>query len=136
MKRFVLHTARYEKWVREKFDVQRSEKCGSDYALYIAWEGGIAALTRGLTELLETAAMLENPVYRCSPRMRTLARGLRDTAACGEDAERLRQFLRANKSLHIEGYIHFRMGRYIEMLDMLSYRLIKKMRLHAKGDWL
>jgi hypothetical protein len=48
----------------------------------------------------------------------------------------LRRFLRGNRQLHMEGYIRFRMGKYCEGLDVLSYRLIKKLNLHAKKDWL
>jgi hypothetical protein len=130
--RLTLYTVRYIKLIEERLPVQRKEKCGNDYALYITWENGREALVRSLLAVLEEAAMYENPVYRCSPKMRRLALQLRKMPLYENETENLRSYLRCNKHLHIEGYVMFRMGKYNESLDMLSYCLIKKLNLHAK----
>jgi hypothetical protein len=108
------------------------KKCGEDTVLYFAWGEGINALARKLMDALAEVCMLENPFYCYSHAMRGLALDLRRTPLYIEETNKLRGFLRNNKRLHIEGYIQFRMERYAEMLDILSYRLIKKLRLHAK----
>jgi hypothetical protein len=66
--------------------------------------------------------------------MRQLARELRKTTLYKNETDNLRRFLRTNKCIHVEGYVKFRMEKYSEMLDLLSYRLIKKLNLHAKED--
>jgi len=84
--------------------------------------------------LLAEVAMRENPVYAHAPKMRALARQQANTSLYLAETARLRAFLRDNDALHIEGYVRFRMRAYAEMLDMLSYRLIKKLRLNARED--
>ncbi|MCL2501038.1 MAG: putative sporulation protein YtxC [Defluviitaleaceae bacterium] len=135
MVRLTLYTVRYIKLIEERFAVIKKEKCGNDCALYFAWAGERELLVQVMMGLLEEAALYENPVYRHSPKMRRLTRELRNTPLFADETEKLRRFLRTNKRLHIEGYVAFRMGKYREALDMLSYRLIKKLNLHAMWDW-
>ncbi|MCL2605228.1 MAG: hypothetical protein FWD90_12175 [Defluviitaleaceae bacterium] len=134
MVRLTLYTVRYIKLIEERFAVIKKEKCGNDYALLFAWAGEREALARAVMGILEEAAIMENPVYHYSPKMRLLARELRKTPLYAYEQERLQRFLRTNGYLHVEGYAVFRMGKYNEALDMLSYRLIKKLNLRANGD--
>jgi len=139
MKRFTLYTERYIQKAREFMAqknccVHNEEKRGGQFAFYFTWEGGDPA--QALMELLEEVALQENPVYRHAPKMRMLARELRSTPLFVNEVNELRQFLRINKYLHIEGYVAFRMGKYCEKLDMVSYSLIKKLNLHRREDWL
>jgi hypothetical protein len=134
MMRLTLYTARYIALIEERFAIARKEGCGNDYALSIAWAGERDGWVQALMGLLEEVAILENAVYRYSSKMRALAKELRKTPMYINELERLKGFLRTNGSLHVEGYAAFRMGKYNEALDMLSYRLIKKMNLYAKGD--
>ena len=101
----------------------------------IAWKaaqgGGVA---EALLVMLEEIAVLENPVYRHSPKLRALADGLRGTPLHQRELVRLREFLKTASSLNIEGYITFRMVEYREKLDMVAYTLIKKMNLAKKGQ--
>jgi hypothetical protein len=84
--------------------------------------------------LLAEITMQENPVYRHAPKMRELARRLRETPRYKQEIHMLRKYFKSNTGLHIEGYVRFRMGWYAEMLDLLSYRLIKKLRARTLKD--
>jgi len=136
VKRYTLYTTRYAKQVNECIKITQTQKCGSEYALHFAWEGGTEALAHALFPILARAAQGEHAIYRTSPAMRKLAQALRETRLYEVQVKGLALFLRHNRNLHIEGYVRFRMGDYIEGLDMLSYRLIKQMNLYAKKDWL
>jgi len=104
-------------------------------ALLAAWGAqGRGKWVREVMALLCEAAMRENAVYRHAPKLRLLARGLRETPRYRAEEQALKRFLRDNERLHMDGYVRFRMGWYAEMLDMLSYRLIKKLRATARGD--
>jgi hypothetical protein len=141
MKRLTLYTVRYEQMLNgfveahaESVVVRQAARRGNDYALCFAWAGDAASLAEPLMALLGEAAVQENPVYRCSPKMRLLARELRHTPLYENELEGLKRYLRTSGHLHIEGYLLFRMGRYCEKLDMMSYGLIKKLNLFAKED--
>jgi len=139
MKRLTLRTVQYVHIVKEfaaarDVCVLRAKKRGCDHTFHLMWAGERGALARGLMDLLEEVAMQENPVYRCSPMMRRLARALRGMPFYEKEIQGLGRFLQGNDSLHMEGYVRFRMGKYCEMLDSMSYSLIKKMNLHARED--
>jgi hypothetical protein len=87
--------------------------------------------TDTLTAMLEEAAAMENPVYKCSQQMMNVARDLRDAPIHAEDVKQLAEFLRLNSALNIEGYVAFRMAEYSYRLDLTAYGLIKK--LQAKS---
>jgi len=137
MKQIILHTkyiSRFERFLRE------IEKTGSVQV----WRGeqGQAAITwrlrnndyilGKLLNQLETTAMLENPVYRCSPKLRGIARRFLPLRLHEGDGIRLRAFVKGAKIMHLEGYVGFRMTEYSEALDLLAYRLIKKLDLAQK----
>ena len=136
MKRYIINTSRYAKAVKKQIDAVRMKKCGEEYALSFSWKGGAHILARSLMPVLEAAAQYENPVYRNAPVMAKLALTLRNSCMYEGETAALTRFLQSNHCLHIEGYTRFRMSDYHEALDMLSYRLIKKMKLFAKKDWL
>jgi len=83
----------------------------------------------GLLALLINTALQENPIFKHSPKLRDMAGDLRDTQVYVNLKRGLIRFLRANNSLHLDGYVAFRMTEYREKLDMMSYSLIKKMKL-------
>jgi len=89
----------------------------------------LPVLTNGLIALLIDIALEENPVYRHSQKLRDMAYDLRDTALHRKLAGDLTRFLTRARDLHLEGYLNFRMAEYREKLDMMSYSLIKKMKL-------
>ena len=82
-----------------------------------------------LTALLIDIALQENPVYQHSPKMREMAGDLRGTQVYANLRRGLIRFVKNNRTLHLEGYVAFRMKEYREKLDMMSYSLIKKMKL-------
>lgn len=82
--------------------------------------------------LLEHVAIQANPVYRHSVKLAELAADLRSTPIHAENTRRLAAFLKHNTSMHLEGYAAFRMRTFKEKLDMMTYTLIKKIRLSER----
>jgi len=83
----------------------------------------------GLITLLVDVALQENPVYQHSPKLRDMAGDLRGTQLYANLRRGLIRFMKQSPSIHLEGYVAFRMKEYREKLDMMSYSLIKKMKL-------
>ena len=89
-----------------------------------------AAVDAGaLAKLLEDIALLRHPIYGPSPKMTDMARALRQTDIHENNVQALSRYLHEHDTLHLEGYAAFRMPEYHEKLDMMSYCVIKKLRL-------
>jgi len=85
--------------------------------------------TDALTHLLERIVIFKHPVYGHSRKLADMA-----TELCGGEIHqanrrRLDAYLLEHDELHLEGYAAFRMSDYRNKLDMLMYRLIKKLKL-------
>ena len=87
------------------------------------------AFIEGLMTLLADIAIQENPVYQHSPKLREMAGDLCGTPLYAAVRKDLTRFIKRSRVLHLEGYVAFRMSDYCEKLDMMSYSLIKKMKL-------
>jgi len=85
-----------------------------------------------LMSLLTDIAQLENPIYKHSPKLRDMAKDLHKTPMYAATCKALSRFLRHSRTLHLEGYVTFRMADYRDKLDIMSYSLIKKMKLIHK----
>ena len=85
-----------------------------------------------LMSLLVDIAVHENPVYKNSKKLQDMAASLYDTPIYTAVCKALARYLWRNNSLHLEGYVSFRMSEYREKLDIMSYSLIKKMKLIHK----
>lgn len=110
------------------FKVQEERQSQSElYAVRCAYEGEFPA--EALTALLEEIAVLENPVYRHSAKLKTLALDLCHTDIHALNVRRLTAYLKENRVLQVEGYVTFRMAEYREKLDLMMYSLIKRLRL-------
>ena len=83
----------------------------------------------GIINLLTNIAINENPIYKNSPKLQNMAHDLRSTGVYVNLQKALIHFLKQNRNLHLEGYVNFRMSEYREKLDMMSYSLIKKIKL-------
>jgi len=83
----------------------------------------------GLINLLVNIALQENPVYQHSSKLRDMAGDLQGTQLYANLRRGLIRFMKHSPSIHLEGYVAFRMKEYREKLDMMSYSLIKKMKL-------
>jgi len=87
------------------------------------------AFIEGLISLLVDIALQENPLFQHSPKLRDMAGDLRGTQLYANLRRGLIRFMKQSPSIHLEGYVAFRMKEYLEKLDMMSYSLIKKMKL-------
>jgi hypothetical protein len=134
LKRLTVLTERYEKIMRaylrspdtQQWTVTGEGKDGRTCFMRLTYtpEGRFADT---LAALLEEAAAMENPVYRCSPQMLNIARDLRSAPIHMEDVQQLTEFLKFNATLNIEGYVAFRMAEYSYRLDLTAYGLIKRL---------
>ena len=104
------------------------------------WHGELFSITyrykstqpdfmESLITMLTDIAMQENPIYQHSPKLQDMARDLRNTSLFTSSLNSLVHFVKYSRILHLEGYVTFRMTEYREKLDMMSYSLIKKMKL-------
>ena len=82
-----------------------------------------------LTNLLVDIALQENPVYKQSAKLREMAADLRVTPIYDALCRDVTHFIKHSRVLHLEGYVTFRMSEYREKLDIMSYSLIKKLKL-------
>jgi len=96
-------------------------------SIKFCWESSATAdFACALLRLMQNIAMLENPVYRHSPKLQGLAENLQ--TAC--EAERLCAYIKGSKQLHLEGYVIFRMDEYRAKLDNMLYTIVKKINLN------
>jgi len=84
-----------------------------------------------LAQFLEHIAVLRHPVYRYSPKLINIALELRHTEIHETNVKQLTQYLQENDTLHLEGYIAFRMADYHNKLDMMTYCIIKRLQIHS-----
>ena len=91
--------------------------------------GSVQNIVDDIIILLTNIAINENPIYKNSPKLQSMARDLHNTGVYVNLQKALIHFMKQNQNLHLEGYVNFRMSDYHEKLDMMSYSLIKKMKL-------
>ena len=91
------------------------------------YEPVVDGMTDEFTFLLENIVVQENPVYKHSIKLQRLAVDLRQTSIHIFNRERLTQFIKHSRLLHLEGYVAFRMTEYRHKLDMITYSLIRRM---------
>jgi len=136
MKQLTIYTNRYSQLL-EEFTASAASNVlivrragwlnGGLFAINCAYNP--AAFARGLMTLLADIALQKNPIYQNSQKLRDMAGDLRGTDLYTTALGELSRFLKHNRILNLEGYVTFRMSEYREKLDMMSYSLIKKMKL-------
>ena len=133
MKRLNIHTSNYKSELTGfKKVLEKNNLC-----LVQPYTGGISLAWESLANdmvidalllMLQSIVMHENPVYRHSPKLRDLANSIKDTELHIHELQLLKAFIRANKNIHLDGYAAFRMEAYREKLDMMLYRIVKKIK--------
>jgi len=99
----------------------------SCFFMKLAWEKSVAdKITQELIHMLYHIVTNENPVYKYSPKLKDLSTSLHNTPQYENDVEQLKSFLHSSKELNIDGYVTFRMDEYKEKLDMMLYKIVKK----------
>jgi len=136
MSQLTIYTHRYSKFL-ECFAIDIAEG-DAVISNIVRRKGGLFLLncnvgSREVAErlliLLIDIAMQENPIYKQSSKLQEMAGDLRGTRLYASLRRNLIRFVKHNRVLHLEGYMTFRMTEYREKLDMMSYSLIKKMKL-------
>jgi hypothetical protein len=132
MKLLTLYTEKYEHKLRAflegaAVDLRGHGRFGALYCARCAYDPAEPQFAAAFACFLEEIVLHENPVYRCSPKLRGALKNMKD--AHREIKENLQKYLRQNKTLHIEGYTAFCMEGYKYALDLMMYELIKKLKL-------
>ena len=142
MKHLTLYTVQHEqmlqsvaaKWtLHDKVIIEKGRWLRNNhvFGMRTRWACSLTDMAEEVMALLAAVAMQANPVYRQAPKLRQMAQALQSTHLYIEHVDKLKIYLRANKSLHMEGYVMFCMEDYRRRLDMMSYSVIKKIR--ARG---
>lgn len=93
----------------------------------------INLLSQTLFHFLMDITECENNIYKHSPKLKALALKSRKSSVFTEEIKNLKEFIKENKTLHLEGYVKFRMADYAGKLDLMTYAIIKKIKF-SKGD--
>jgi len=142
MKQLTLYTYNHEKELRN-FAKQAAPYINVNWAKWqekkrlfginVSWVTYKSAeyenFTNRLMIFLEEIAINNNPIYKHSQKLITLAQDLMHTKLHNHELVQLKMYLKNNKILHLEGYTTFRMEEYRNKLDILAYSLIKKLNL-------
>ena len=138
MKRLTIYTKQHEYILREfareigtaSVDWAKWRDNDRLFGVCITWENAMhGSIVEKLAVFLQDIAALENPIYKHSPKLREIAKRLQSTPAHSREVKRLKSFLKNSRTLNIEGYIAFRMSEFRHQLDIMSYRVIKKLRI-------
>jgi len=83
----------------------------------------------GFCAFLDWAAFQENAALRNMPRLAELTRKLISQDVGRLNRDRLAEYIKNNRILDVEGYVHFRMAEYNDYLNCLLYAIIKRIRV-------
>lgn len=131
MQYIALHTSAYKQalfshadtWAKDQLCLIRRQK----NSILLYWPNTAThTVAKALLLLLSHIAMMENQVYKYSPKLRDLAEGIQATAVHKQEQNQLAHFLSHNQELYLEGYATFRMEAYKKKLDFMLYTLAKK----------
>jgi len=135
MKRITIHTTNYknklinfaEAVAARNLCITEKEHQAGDYSIKFTYETSATSdFVHTLILLLYDIATHANPIYRYSPKLKDLAENVQNTPLHKRNIKQLQAFLRTNKALHIDGYATFRMEAYHTALDMMLYKIMKK----------
>jgi len=96
------------------------------HLLPITWEHSPCEVAGALLHVIYSIVIRQNPVYKNSPKLQELATGLNDTPQYTYDQARLVAFIKTHTELYFDGYITFCMDDYRAQLDMILYKIVKK----------
>jgi len=129
MKRVMIYTT---KNTSELADFAKSISCDicsveSEVPLGLVWRASNSdKVLATLLQLIHKIAMNENPVYRNSPKLASIAEGLVNSPIHNSEIQKLKDFLRISKVLNLDGYIMFCTDEYRAKLDLMLYTIVKK----------
>ena len=82
--------------------------------------------TEGFYSFLNWVAFQENAALKGMPKLAKLTRKLISSDIQRCNIERLDEYIKMNRTLHVEGYVHFRMAEYNDYLNRLLYSIVKQ----------
>jgi len=85
--------------------------------------------SEGFFSFLNWVAFQENAALRGLPKLAELLHKLVSSDVERRNIERLEEYTKNNRMLHVEGYVHFRMAEYNDYLNCLIYAIIKKTKI-------
>jgi len=94
--------------------------------LPIKWEESPCEVADTLLQIIYKITIRQNPVYLNSPKLQELATCINETPQYTNDKTRLVAFVSTHTELNLDGYITFCMDDYRAQLDLILYKLVKK----------
>ncbi|MDR2650178.1 MAG: hypothetical protein LBB94_10745 [Clostridiales bacterium] len=82
--------------------------------------------TEGFYSFLEWAAFQENAALKGIPKLAELTRGFISPDIGLRNIRILDEYIKKNRTLHVEGYVHFRMAEYNDYLNRLLYGILRR----------
>jgi len=82
--------------------------------------------TEGFYSFLDWVAFQENAVLRGAPKLTKLTRKLITPAMEKGNIKHLDEYIKKNRFLHVEGYVHFRMAEFNDYLNYVLYAIMKR----------
>jgi len=127
MKRITLYTLRYQTELTS-FAENIKDICTvepSKNGFLVSWElTNTAPFANRLLEFLQNIALLENPIFKHSSKLKNIVGDLKEINE--QELLSLNHYIKTNKEMNLEGYVAFRLTEYKEKLDSLLYSWIRK----------
>jgi len=136
MNKITIRTACYNKELNKFLqNAKKNNLCtvdkNSPQRATLTWQNNTTvAVVHTILQLLYSVAVLQNPVYKFSPKLRELSAGLRRGSLHERNARDLSAFLLHNSDLNVDSYVTFRMVEYKHKLDLLLYLVAKKINFY------
>ena len=83
----------------------------------------------GFYSFLDWAAFQENAALKNMPKLAELTHKLIPHDVERQNMECLSEYIKNNRFLNVEGYVHFRMAEYNDYLNCLLYAIIKRTKI-------
>jgi hypothetical protein len=79
-------------------------------------------------DLLDYIAYQENPALKGMPQLAEITHKYVPASAMALNTQNLRGYVEKNRSIHLEGYVRFRMADYNLALNLLLYRIFRNIK--------
>ncbi|MDR1643119.1 MAG: hypothetical protein LBT59_25780 [Clostridiales bacterium] len=81
----------------------------------------------GFYALLDWIAFQENPALKGVPKLAEVTKKNVPDRMTKENINALREYVDENRTMYLEGYVHFRLSDYNDYLNRLMYAVVRKL---------
>ncbi|MDR1540119.1 MAG: putative sporulation protein YtxC [Clostridiales bacterium] len=80
-------------------------------------------------QFLDWVVFQENPALKCVAKLAEITKKNIPKAIEQKNIKELAEYISSNRTIHLEGYIKFRMDEYNDYLNRVLYAIIKKLNM-------